>query len=107
MPLLGIANWGQSTQSWLLGAETGAPLMGSALWIGTMIAFAAAVFGLLGQHLWWRNAAIIAAAISTVGLVIFWANPVSSPVTVALLFNVLVIGALLVVHWPSIEAVGA
>lgn len=107
IPLLGIADWGQSSHSWLLTEESGARLIGGLLWVAAIVAFGAVVFGLLGQQSWWRNAAIIAAVISIVGLVIFWTTPLTAPAVSALVFNLLVLGALLLVHWPSIEAVGA
>ena len=72
VPLLGLANWGQASRSWLLTAETPARLIGSLLWITVIIAFGAAVFGLLGQQGWWRTAAIAAAVISSAGLILFW-----------------------------------
>lgn len=107
MPLLGIADWGQTPRSWLLTGETAARLIGSLLWVVVIIGFVVAVAGLMGQHPWWRTAALVAAAISTVGLILFWGNPVTSPTAAAFAFNLLVIGALLIVHWPSKEAVGA
>lgn len=107
VPLLGIADWGQSTRSWLLTGESSARLIGSILWVVATIGFCAAVFGLWSQLPWWRNVAIAAAIVSTIGLVLFWANPVSSSAVFALAFNVIVLGALLLAHWPSIEAVGA
>lgn len=107
MPLLGIADWGQTPRSWLLTGETAARIIGSLLWVVAILGFVAAVAGLLGQYPWWRTAAVVAAVISTVGLILFWDNPVTSPVVAALVFNLLVIGALLIVHWPSIEAIGA
>ncbi len=79
VPLLGLANWGQASRSWLLTAETPARLIGSLLWITVIIAFGAAVFGLLGQQGWWRTAAIAAAVISSAGLILFWATPVRIP----------------------------
>jgi len=107
VPLLGIADWGQSTRSWLLTGESSARLIGSILWVVATIGFCVAVFGLWSQLSWWRNVAIVAAIVSTIGLVLFWANPVSSSAVFALAFNVIVLGALLLAHWPSIEAVGA
>jgi hypothetical protein len=107
VPLLGIADWGQSTRSWLLTGEAGARLIGGILWIAVIIGFSAAVYGLWTHQSWWRSAAIAAALISCVGLLIFWAGPATSSAIAALIFNVLVIGALLVVNWPTVEAVGA
>lgn len=106
-PLLGLADWSQSTHSWLLIGETSTRLIGSILWIAAMLAFGSVVVGLLGQYDWWRSAAIVAAVISIVGLIVFWATPMTAPVISALVFNLLVLGALLIAHWPSIEAVGA
>ena len=107
VPLLGIADWGQSTRSWLLSGETGSRLIGSVLWIAAIIAFGVVVVGLVGQHGWWRTAAIIAALISIVGLILFWPTPVTAPVLSALVFNLLLLAALLIVRWPSVEAIGA
>jgi hypothetical protein len=104
--LLGIADWGQSTRSWLLNNDLGR-LVGSALWMVALIGFCAAAYGLGSQQAWWRNVAIIASVISIAGVILFWAAPASSPAVAALIFNVMVLAALLIVHWPSIEAVGA
>lgn len=107
VPQLGIADWGQSTRSWLLTGETPARLLGSALWILAITAFCAAAFGLWNEHTWWRSAAIIAAVISALALIVFAANPVTSPAFFAMAFNIIVLAALLVAHWPSAETIGA
>jgi hypothetical protein len=107
VPLLGIADWGQASRSWLLTNEGLARFAGSLLWIVAIAGFGAAVYGLWNQLGWWRNAAIIAAVVSTIGLLIFWLNPVSAPVVSALVFNLLVLGALLILRYPGIETVGA
>ena len=69
--------------------------------------FSAGAYGLLSQQLWWRTVTVVAALVSVVGLLIFWVNPVDSPVFSALIFDIAVIGLLLVAHLPSVEAVGA
>lgn len=107
VPLLGMADWGQSAQSWLITAETPARLIGGLLWMAAMIVFSAAVYGLLGEYAWWRSVAAIGAVVSTVGLIIFWVNPATSPTVAALVFNLLVLASLFVLHWPSVEAIGA
>ncbi len=107
VPLLGMADWGQSARSWLISAETPARFLGGLLWLATIVAFSAAVYGLLGEHTWWRSAAAIGAVVSIVGLIIFWANPATSPTVAALVFNLLVLGLLFIAHWPSVEVVGA
>jgi hypothetical protein len=107
VPLLGIADWGQSTRSWLLTNEGVARLVGSLLWLIAIVGFCTAVYGLWNQLGWWRNATILAAVLSTIGLVIFWSNPVTSPVISALVINVVVLGTLLLFHYPSVKTVGA
>lgn len=107
VPMFSSVNWGQSTHSWLLGDTPEARLIGSLLWGIVIIGFGASVFSLLNQHIWWRDFAVIAALLSTVGLILFWANPVSMPALSALIFNSIILGALVVFHWPSAAAVGA
>jgi hypothetical protein len=105
--LLGFIQGSPYNRSWLLTAEAPARLVGVVLWSLAIIAFGTAAIGLLGQHGWWRGAAVIAAVISTAGLILFWAMPVTSPAVAALVVNLLVLGALVVVQWPSAEVVGA
>lgn len=107
VPLLGAADWGQSTRSWLLTGETPVRLVGIMIWIAVLVGFAAAAYGLWNQETWWRGAAVAASVISIAGLALFWASPATSPAVSALVFNVLLLGALLIAHWPSVEAVGA
>lgn len=107
LSVLGVVDWGQSTHSWLMIGETPTRLIGGALWIVTIAAFSIAVYGLLDQQSWWRSIAIFAASISTIGLIIFWTNPATSPAISALVFNVLLLGLLLITRWPSVDAVGA
>ena len=107
VPLLGIAEWGQSARSWLLGADTPAKLIGGLLWLVALIGFCAAAFGLFSQQEWWRPVAIISSAVSLVGLLLFWANPASSSAVSAAVVDLLVPIALLVIRWPSVELIGA
>lgn len=107
VPLLGAVDWGQSTRSWLFTDASTARIIGSILWIMALIGFGAAVYGLLSQQPWWRSAAVIAAVVSTGGLLVFWASPVTSPVVAALIVDAVIVGALLIAHFPSVEAVGA
>ncbi len=107
VPLLGIADWGQSTRSWLLSDMTLARLTGALIWIAALIAFGAAVFGLMSQQPWWRTAAVIAAIISTVGLLLFWAAPITGSVWAALIVNVVIVIALALLRVPSVDALGS
>ena len=105
--LLGIADWEQSTRSWLLTGQTGARWLGSIVWIAALVGFCAAVYGLWDQQAWWRDAAVVAAIVSTSGLILFWVNPPSSSVVFALAFNLALLVSLLLLRWPSADTVGA
>lgn len=101
-PLLGVANWGQqSDTSWLLGAGGAARLVGVILFGLALVGFLAAAVGLLGVTDWWRNVAIISAILSLAGTLLFFANPPSSSVIAATVFNALVLVLLVLVHWPT------
>ncbi len=105
--VLGIADWGQSAQSWLLGGSTLAKVLGTAVWVVAIVGFSAAGIGMIAQLEWWRTAAIIAAVVSLVGLVLFWSYPNSSSAYFAAAFDILIPITLLLVHWPSVELIGA
>ena len=107
VPLLGLADWGQTPRSWLLTGEASARLIGGLIWVATIILYGGAVFGLWTVHLWWRDVAVIASVVSTVGLILFWSNPPTAPVISALVFDVVVLVALLIAHFPTVDAVGA
>jgi hypothetical protein len=107
IPLLGIADWGQSTQSWLLGSGAPARILGGLLWVIALVGFTGAGIGLIGQQDWWRSAALVACAVSLLGIIVFWANPTSSSAFFAAAFDIIVPISLLVVRWPSIEMLGA
>lgn len=100
VPLLGIAGWGQPTRSWLLGSGGLAKGVGSIVWLLAVVGFTAVAIGFFKMADWWRTVAIVATAVSTLGLILFWVTPVSSPILSALVFNLAVLGALLVFHWP-------
>jgi hypothetical protein len=102
VPLLGVADWGQATRSWLLGDGWLARGAGTLIWLVALVGFTAAAIGILRMAEWWRTVALVAAAVSTVGLLLFWANPVNSPVVSALVFNLLVLGILLIFNWPPV-----
>jgi hypothetical protein len=110
VPSLGIADWGQSTQSWLLTnalGDTLTRLIGAAIWLVATLGFCAVAVGIFTQTEWWRSLAVVSAVVSIVGLVLFWANPAASSAYFALAFDAAVLVALLVFHWPSTEMIGA
>jgi hypothetical protein len=106
LPLLGAANWGQSAQSWLLGDGLFAKVIGGLIWLLAIVGFLTVAFGIFQETDWWRTLALAAAVVSTLGLALFWARPAGSPVISALVFNLLVAGALLVLNWPAAAQAG-
>lgn len=102
MPLVSSTTWGQATQSWLLGDGGLAKGFGVLIWLVSLGGFVAAAFGIFRETDWWQSVAIGAAAVSTVGLVLFWTRPSTSPAISALVFNLLVLAALLIFHWPPV-----
>ena len=57
VPLLGMADWGQSTRSWLFTDQGTARFIGGVLWLTVIIAFGLSTYGLLSQQPWWRTTA--------------------------------------------------
>jgi hypothetical protein len=109
VPLLGIADWGQSTRSWLLTDLVGdgvTRILGSLLWLVAIVGFVAVAVGMFGQVGWWRGLAVGSAAVSILGLVLFWSNSAASSAFSALTFDVAVLGALLLLRWPPSSLVG-
>lgn len=103
MPLVSSStSWGQSAQSWLLGDGGLAKGLGILIWLVSLVGFLAAAFGISRETDWWQMVAVVAAAVSTVGLVLFWTRPSTSPAISALVFNLLVLAALLIFHWPPV-----
>jgi hypothetical protein len=102
VPLLGRADWGQPAQSWLWGRGGLAKGVGSLIWLVAILGLAAAAVGLFQMTDWWRAVAIVAALVSTAGLLLFWVSPPGSPVVSALVLNLLVLAALVIFHWPSV-----
>lgn len=101
VPLFGVADWGQSARSWLLspihnGLAVG---VGSVIWLASIIGFCGAAFGFWTHTDWWRTFAITSSVISSIGLILFWSNPPTSPVISALVFDLIVLVALLVFRW--------
>jgi hypothetical protein len=104
--VLGIADWGQSSHSWLLSNESAAKIAGGIIWGVALLGFVAAAIGLFGELAWWRTVAVIVSIVSLVGLALFWDNPPTQPAVAAAVFNVVVLLALLVFKWPSTSVAG-
>jgi hypothetical protein len=104
--LAGLADWGQASESWLLGSGWLAKGLGSLIWLGAMAGFLAAAYGVYQEAVWWRTVLLVSTAVSTVGLILFWARPVSSPTLSALVFNLLALASLLLFQWPPLVRAG-
>jgi hypothetical protein len=109
-PCLGITQWGQSAHSWLLTKALGdvpTRVIGSLLWLVVITGFVTAGTGLLGQQVWWRTLATASAGVSLLALLLFVNGSKTQPVLSAALMDVAILVALLWVHWPSVDLVGA
>lgn len=106
MPLVSSTSWGQAAQSWLLGDGGLAKGVGVLIWLVALVGFLVAAFGIFRETDWWQTAAVVSTAVSTLGLILFWSKPVTSPAISALVFNLIILVSLLVFHWPAAQASG-
>jgi hypothetical protein len=109
-PCLGITQWGQVAQSWLLTKAVGdvaTRVIGGLLWLVVIVGFMAAGVGLLGQYGWWRPLATASAGVSLLALILFVGGGNTQPILSAALMDVAILVALLWAHWPSADVVGA
>ena len=110
-PVLGLGNWADQTgDSWILTGTIGEPatrVIATVLWSAVIVLFVAGVAGFLGATEWWRPVTIAAAGLSIVGIVAFWGGLASSSAIFALIADVVILGALLIAHWPSTELAGS
>jgi len=73
----------------------------------TAVAFVAAGVGIIVQAPWWRMIAIGASMVSIGVVIVMWSGVPTSSAVFALAFDVAVLVALVVMHWPSTETLGA
>ena len=110
-PALKVVDWaGQTGHSWLLSAPLGETVsrgLAATLWTGSIVLLVAGAGALLAGQAWWRPACALGAVVSLVGIVLFWDGVAATNAFFALAFDVLVLGALLVAHWPTTELVGS
>jgi hypothetical protein len=108
-PAIGLADWG-SGHSWLLTGTLGdgvARTIAGAIWVSAGALFLVGVAGFVRNDDWWRTATIAAAAISLIGTVVYCDGIKQPSGVAALIFNILVLGALVVARWPSTMALNA
>lgn len=106
-PMLGLQTSGHS---WLLTGPLGDGFtkgLASVIAFVALAGFVAAAAGVLAQAAWWRPLAIVAAAVSLVLVLAMWDGLPTSSAFAAVAFDVVVLIALLVAHWPSERVVGA
>ncbi len=109
-PALRVTTWADQTgHSWLV-----TPLLGDGVtrafaaivWTSTIALFVAAVVGFFMGTDWWRGAAVLGAVISAAGIIVMWDGLAPSSAIAALVFDLIVLVALLWAHWPSTELAG-
>jgi len=104
IPMLGVASWGQSAQSWLLTNLLGDKLtrgIGAVIWLAVILAYLAGLYGFFAQTPWWPQLLTGASGVSAIGLLLFWVS--TSPVISALIFDVVVIVVFQIFKWPALS----
>ena len=101
-PAIHTGNW-KAARSWLLPSLPGsaATALASALWIVSLVGFLAVALSWWGALLpdLWRTLGILAAAVSTLGIVLFFRTWPLANTSAALGMNVVTV--LLAVAWPA------
>jgi hypothetical protein len=101
VPLWGVgAEWGQSTQSWLLGGGAAAQAVGGILFTAVIFGFAAAAYGMYAGAPWWSTVLSVSAMVSLVSVALFLVTPIPSGVIPASLFNMGILAALQLTKLP-------
>jgi hypothetical protein len=101
--------WGGSSDSWLLSPALGeaSAILEVLLFGAATVAWIAAAGLLLAGHEAWRGVAVGGAITSLVGLALFPAQLPTGSMIGAVAVNVLALVALLLLDWPSTEAMRA
>jgi len=105
---LGLDKRVQASRSWLLsGRVPGAVVMGVGIliWLLATVGFVVAGVGVFGQHDWWRGLAVVSSVISLLGLALFLQAKL--PFFNAGAMDVIILVALLLLHWPSPALIGS
>ena len=108
--LSGAMKLDASGHSWLLtGALGDGPTRAIASLVAVVVtaAFAVAAGGIVLQTTWWRGLAAGAAIGSILLVGVMWDGVPSSPAAAAVAFDVVILVALFLAHWPSSELIGA
>jgi hypothetical protein len=100
-----IGGYWMFVKSWLSPSLVDTPLkwLFIAVWLVAMVGYFAAGIGLLQMQGWWRTLAVTASAVSLVVSVLYIQG---APLNAAVA-DVVILAALLLLHWPSAELVGS
>lgn len=108
--LSGAMKLDASGHSWLLTGMFGdaaTRALATALAAAVTASFVLVAGGIVLQTTWWRGLAIAAAVGSVALVVLLWDGLPTSPAASALAFDVVVLAALMLFHWPSTDLIGA
>ena len=110
-PVLGLGAWaGQTGHSWVLTgvlSDGATRAVAALLWSAVIVLFTAGVAGFLAGADWWRATTIAAAGLSIAGILLFWDGIAATNAIFALVTDVVILGGLLIAHWPSTELAGS
>lgn len=109
MPLLFDAmRLDASGRSWLLTpvlGETPVRLLASVVAGLLVLGFVAAAAAFALRLPWWRIVVLVSSVASVVLVVVLWGGLPSSPAFFGLAFDVVILAALLLAHWPPEDAI--
>ena len=110
-PVVGLGAWANQTgHSWLLTSaigEAATRAIATLVWTTVIVLFIAGVGGFLAGAAWCPGVTVTAAALSIAGIVVFWDGIATSSAIFALVTDAVILGSLLVAHWPSAELAGS
>lgn len=97
---------GWNGQSWLLTDALGAPtvqILGTLLWVISVIGFVVAGLALLTQRNEWRLMDIIASLVSLIAYILFWYDlgPVPEYWILGPVISIVTLVALVILRWPT------
>jgi hypothetical protein len=111
MPVLnGAMRLQASGHSWLLSGAVADPVVKTAATVSAgvaLLAFVAAAVGIVTQTPAWRPLAVAGGIVSLAVILAMWDGLPTSSAFFALAFDLALLVALLVAHWPSAETIGA
>ena len=101
--------WGGSSHSWLLSPALGrsTAVLEGVLFLLPGVGFVVAAGLLVGNAELWRPVALLSAALSLLVIGLFPSQLPTGSTIAAVAVNVAVVVGLLILHWPTADAVGA